>query len=191
MHGTARRWLGPGLLTAEGEDWTRQKRLLQPVFTKVAVDGYAELMVDEIETVVGEWDVTDELVVDLGDQMQRLTLRVVLTALFGDSADDVVPHVRASFPAVSDTIMRRGLGAVRLPEGIPTPRVRRGRAARRPVRVRDGIVAAGRRGAPTARPIRSARRSPRATATSGSPTRRCAARCCCSCSPGTRRRRSR
>ena len=150
VHDEIVRWLGPGLLTAEGEDWTRQKRLLQPVFTKAAVDGYAELMVDEIETVVGEWDVTDEPVVDLGDQMQRLTLRVVLKALFGDSADDVVPHVRASFPAVSDTIMRRGLGAVRLPDGIPTPRVRRGRAARDDLfGVCDAIVAGRREGRTT------------------------------------------
>jgi cytochrome P450 len=150
VHDEIVRWLGPGLLTAEGEDWTRQKRLLQPVFTKVAVDGYAELMVDEIETVVGEWDVTDEPVVDLGDQMQRLTLRVVLKALFGDSADDVVPHVRASFPAVSDTIMRRGLGAVRLPAGIPTPRVRRGRTARDDLfGVCDAIVAGRREGRTT------------------------------------------
>ncbi len=150
VHDEIVRWLGPGLLTAEGEDWTRQKRLLQPVFTKVAVDGYAALMVDEIETVVGEWDMTDEPVVDLGDQMQRLTLRVVLKALFGDSADDVVPHVRASFPAVSDTIMRRGLGAVRLPAGIPTARVRRGRAARDDLfGVCDAIVAGRREGRTT------------------------------------------
>jgi cytochrome P450 len=150
VHDEIVRWLGPGLLTAEGEDWTRQKRLLQPVFTKAAVDGYADLMVAEIETVVGEWDVSDEPVVDLGDQMQRLTLRVVLKALFGDSADDVVPHVRASFPAVSDTIMRRGLGAVRLPEGIPTPRVRRGRAARDDLfSVCDAIVAGRREGRTT------------------------------------------
>ena len=152
VHDEIVRWLGPGLLTAEGEDWTRQKRLLQPVFTKAAVDGYADLMVAEIETVLGEWDVSDEPVVDLGDQMQRLTLRVVLKALFGDSADDVVPHVRASFPAVSDTIMRRGLGAVRLPEGIPTPRVRRGRAARDDLfSVCDAIVAGRREGRTTGR----------------------------------------
>ena len=123
-------WLGPGLLTAQGEDWTRQKRFLQPVFTKAAVDGYADLMVEEIEAVVAEWDVTDHPTVDLGVQMQRLTLRVVLRALFGDAADDVLPHVRRSWPAVSDTIIRRGLGAVRLPAGIPTARVRRGRVAR-------------------------------------------------------------
>ena len=42
-------WLGHGILTAEGEDWTRQKRFVQPVFTKSAVQGYADLMADEVE----------------------------------------------------------------------------------------------------------------------------------------------
>ena len=52
------RWLGHGLLTAEGEEWTRQKRFVQPLFTKPAVDGYADLMVDEIERVVADRDDT-------------------------------------------------------------------------------------------------------------------------------------
>jgi len=150
VHDEIVRWLGPGLLTAEGEDWTRQKRFLQPLFTKVAVDGYADLMVREIEAVVGEWDVRDHPTVDLGLQMQRLTLRVVLAALFGDAADDVLGHVHHSFPAVADTILRRGLGAVRLPAAIPTPRVRRGRAARDELfAVCDAIVAARREGRTT------------------------------------------
>jgi cytochrome P450 len=130
VHEEISRWLGTGLLTAEGEEWTSQRRFLQPLFTHAAVDGYADLMVEEILHVVEEWDVTAEPVTDLGEQMQRLTLRVAVAALFGDSADRVIPHVRRSFPVVSDTIIRRGLGAVRLPAGIPTPRVRRGRVAR-------------------------------------------------------------
>lgn len=147
VHREITTWLGPGLLTAEGEEWTRQRRFLQPLFTRTSVDGYAALMVEEIEKVVGAWDVSDSPTVDLGVQMQRLTLRVVVRALFGDSADEVAPHVRASFPAVSDTIMRRGLGAVRLPAGIPTPRVRRGRAARDALfRVCEDIVTARREG---------------------------------------------
>ncbi len=165
VHDEIARWLGPGLLTAEGADWTRQKRFLQPLFTKQSVDGYAEHMVREIETVVAEWDTAPSgtapsgtapsdtegsPTVDLGLQMQRLTLRVVLAALFGDAADDVLPHVRHSFPIVSDTILRRGLGAVRLPAGIPTRRVRRGRAARDELfGVCDGIVTARREGRTT------------------------------------------
>ncbi len=150
VHDEIARWLGPGLLTAEGEDWTRQKRFLQPLFTKQSVDGYAGHMVREIETVVAEWDTEGSPAVDLGQQMQRLTLRVVLAALFGDAADEVLPQVRHSFPAVSDTILRRGLGAVRLPAGIPTRRVRRGRAARDELfGLCDAIVTARREGRTT------------------------------------------
>ncbi|MFQ6172927.1 cytochrome P450 [Oryzobacter sp. R7] len=139
------RWLGHGLLTAEGDDWTRQKRFVQPVFTKVAVDGYGALMVDEIERVVADrGDVGG--VVDLGRWMQELALRVVVRALFGESADTVIPHVRSSFPVVSDTVVRRGVGVVRLPTSVPTPRVRRGRAAQADLfGVCDAMVAARRR----------------------------------------------
>ena len=151
VHDEIARWLGPGLLTAEGEDWTRQKRFLQPVFTKVAVDGYADLMVDEIETVVGEWDVTDEPLTSTsarrcsgspcGSCSRRCSATPPTTSC---------PTCAQSFPAVSDTIMRRGLGAVRLPAGIPTRRVRRGRAARDDLfGVCDDIVAGRREGRTT------------------------------------------
>ncbi len=147
MHDEIVRWLGTGLLTAEGEEWTRQRRFLQPLFTHPAVEGYSELMVEEILRVVDEWDVTEAPSTDLGEQMQRLTLRVVVAALFGDSADRVVTQVRRSFPAISDTITRRGLGAVRLPMAVPTPRARRGRVARDDLfRACDEILAARRAG---------------------------------------------
>ena len=72
----------PGLLTAQGEAWTRQKRFVQPVFTQAAVEGYGDLMVDEILRVVGD-RAARHGVVDLAAEMQELTLRVVVRALFG------------------------------------------------------------------------------------------------------------
>ncbi len=138
-------WLGHGLLTVEGDEWTRQKRFIQPLFTKPAVDGYADLMVDEVERVVAERDDTGTDVVDVGRWMQELTLRVVLRALFGESSGEVLGHVRRAFPVVSDTVVRRGVGIVRLPTAIPTPRVRRGRAAQAELfGVCDAMVAARR-----------------------------------------------
>ena len=138
-------WLGHGLLTVEGEEWTRQKRFVQPLFTKPAVDGYADLMVDEVERVVAERDDTGTDVVDLGRWMQGLALRVVLKALFGESSGEVLHHVRRAFPVVADTVVRRGVGIVRLPTAIPTPRVRRGRAAQAELfGVCDAMIAARR-----------------------------------------------
>ena len=138
-------WLGHGLLTVEGEEWTRQKRFVQPLFTKVAVAGYADLMVDEVERVVAARDDTGTDVVNVGRWMQELALRVVLRALFGESSGEVLGHVRRAFPVVSDTVVRRGVGIVRLPTAIPTPRIRRGRAAQAELfGVCDAMVAARR-----------------------------------------------
>jgi cytochrome P450 len=77
--------------------------------------------------------------------MQELALRVVLKALFGESSGEVLHHVRRAFPVVADTVVRRGVGIVRLPTAIPTPRVRRGRAARAELfGVCDAMIAARR-----------------------------------------------
>ncbi|MGL5861032.1 MAG: cytochrome P450, partial [Phycicoccus sp.] len=136
MYDEVGHWFGRGLLTTEGEEWTRQKRYIQPVFTKPAVDGYADLIADEVEQEV-EHVVTGQAAasgspaaeVDLGDWMQELALRIAVRALFGESADAVITHLRSSFPILSDTITRRGRGVARLPTWVPTPRVVRGRAA--------------------------------------------------------------
>ena len=138
-------WFGRGILVAEGEDWNRQKRFVQPVFTKPAVAGYADLMVDEVGRVVADHDAQGERVVDLATWMQSLTLRVVVRALFGEATDDVLHHVRRAFPVVSEVVVRRSSGFVRLPPSIPTRRVRRGRAGQRELfAVGDAIVVARR-----------------------------------------------
>ena len=190
MHDEIVRWLGTGLLTAEGEEWTRQRRFLQPLFTHPAVEGYSELMVEEILRVVEEWDVTEAASTDLGEQMQRLTLRVVVAALFGDSADRVVAQVRRSFPAISDTITRRGLGAVRLPMAVPTPRARRGRVARDDLfRACEEILAARRAGRTSGDADLLSLLLAARTTESRSATTRCGFRCSPSSSPVTRRPR--
>jgi cytochrome P450 len=140
-------WFGRGLLVAEGEEWTHQKRFIQPVFTKTAVEGYAGLMVDEVERVLADRDAEAEEVVDLSRWMPSLTLRVVLRALFGEADDDVLDHVRHAFPVVSEVVVRRTSGFVRLPPSLPTRRVRRGRVAQRELFALGDAVVAARRGA--------------------------------------------
>jgi len=135
-----RAWLGDGLLSAQGEEWTRQRRFVQPVFTHAAVDGYTELMVDEITQVLRGLRGASEI--DLGDTMMALTLHVVVRALFGDVSDDAVPTVREAFPELSETVIKRGLNPLKPPRTWPTPRNRRGRAAQaRLWRLCDRIIA--------------------------------------------------
>ena len=122
--------LGAGLLNTEGEQWRRQRRLVQPLFTPRRVDGYAALMAEEAvrttEDAPSDGDVADAHLLMLG-----YTLRVVGRALFGDRVDDMVPVLDALVPALSDVTRRRMLRPLRVPLDYPTPGNARARALRR------------------------------------------------------------
>jgi len=74
------RLVGNGLLTSEGEEWKRQRRLAQPAFHRHRINAYAETMVDYAERSVSNWQTNE--VRDIHRDMMRLTLEVVVKTLF-------------------------------------------------------------------------------------------------------------
>ena len=76
------RWLlGSGLLTAEGEQWKRQRRILQPAFSRERVNSYAQCMTSCAEQMLAMWK--PGAVIDIHQDMMSVTLHVVMRALFG------------------------------------------------------------------------------------------------------------
>jgi cytochrome P450 len=76
--------LGNGLLTIDGDFHRQQRRLVQPAFHKRRVESYRDLMVAHTEAMLAEWRPGME--VDIQQEMQRLTLRIVAQALFSMDA---------------------------------------------------------------------------------------------------------
>ena len=113
--------MGNGILTSQDEDWVRQRRFVQPLFTRAHVDGYAQAMVAEIELALGEWRKRGVSVLDLGDELTRMTLRVVTRVLFGDDAGSAYQVIRRDFPIIDDAVMRRGVSPLNIPMWWPTP----------------------------------------------------------------------
>lgn len=74
------RLVGNGLLTSEGEEWKRQRRLAQPAFHRHRINAYAETMVDYAERMVSSWQAGE--VRDIHRDMMRLTLEIVVKTLF-------------------------------------------------------------------------------------------------------------
>src|ERR671922_2905449 len=73
------RWaLGDGLLNSQDERWLRQRRFIQPLFTRRRIAGYAESMAEEAGDLVDRWRqwAADGRAVDVHSEMSRLTLRV-------------------------------------------------------------------------------------------------------------------
>ncbi|MBW5482973.1 cytochrome P450 [Streptomyces bambusae] len=118
---------GNGLLTSQDEDYLRQRRLVQPLFTRKRVDTYAGAVAAETSTTTGGW--RDGAVVDVSDEMMRLALRAVARILFGTDVDTTVDVVDRSFPVITEYVLRRGYAPRNIPRSWPTPGNRRAAAA--------------------------------------------------------------
>ncbi len=81
----AKRLLGEGLLTSEGDLHKRQRALMQPVFHKQKVTAFAELMAEFARRTSQGWESGAKL--EMGEEMSRLTLAIVARALFETSVD--------------------------------------------------------------------------------------------------------
>jgi cytochrome P450 len=75
-----RRLFGQGLLTSEGEFWTRQRRLSQPAFHRDRIAGYAKVITDFAGRGLAKWKPGEVRPVHL--DMMRLTTEVVTKTLF-------------------------------------------------------------------------------------------------------------
>lgn len=84
--GAIRALIGNGLLSSEGEEWRRHRRLIQPVFSRRHVTGFVPTMIDGARRLLERWDArSDGAVVNASAEMAALTLDVVGRVLF--SAD--------------------------------------------------------------------------------------------------------
>ncbi|WP_371645110.1 MULTISPECIES: cytochrome P450 [unclassified Streptomyces] len=120
---------GNGLLTSQDEDYMRQRRLVQPLFTKRRVDGYAGAVAAETRAVVEGWERAPGGVVDVGEEMMRLALRAVARILFGTDVEATVDVVDRCFPVITEYVLRRGYSPANVPRTWPTPGNKRAAAA--------------------------------------------------------------
>lgn len=119
--------MGEGLLTAEGEAWRRQRRLVQPAFHHENIAEYGSVMVDCAARMLGTWK--DGVVHDIHKDMTRLTLEIVTRALFGTSVLDRADDVATGLQFMMEEFTWHANLSFILPEFLPLPvrrRLRRG-----------------------------------------------------------------
>ncbi|MER6252846.1 cytochrome P450 [Streptomyces sp. NPDC001584] len=120
---------GNGLLTSQDEDYLRQRRLVQPLFTRRRVDGYAEVIAAETASVLTAWGEAPGGIVDVSDEMTHLALRAVARILFGTDVEATADVVTGCFPVITEYVLRRGYSPANIPRDWPTPGNRRAAAA--------------------------------------------------------------
>jgi cytochrome P450 len=119
------------LLTSDGDRWRRDRRILQPLFTRRRVASYVGTIGDAADDLIRSWheDAAAGRPVDLHDSALRYALDALGRAILGDDVVDARLVLKDALPLLSQHAVRRGLAIVRLPPSLPTPSNRRAAAA--------------------------------------------------------------
>jgi len=116
----ARVFLGNSLLVSEGEEHTRQRRLIQPAFHRGRIAGYAQTMAEKARLWTDAQRPGAEI--DLALEMNRLTLAVVAATLFGSEVDAEAGDIAKSLTTVIENFNRMLLPFWKYLRLLPTAR---------------------------------------------------------------------
>jgi cytochrome P450 len=134
----ARRALGDGLLTSEGELWKAQRKTIQPVFKAKRIAGKTEVVAQEAAGLVARLRRhQDGEPLDIREEMTGLTLGVLGRTLL-DADLGAFESIGESFEVVQDQAIFEMMSLSAVPTWIPLPKQLRFRRARADL---DRIVA--------------------------------------------------
>ena len=124
----AKRLLGEGLLTSEGQAHLKQRRTIQPMFHRQQVQRFAAAMV----THAVRWrdSITPDATIDVTDEMAGLTLAIVGETLFSSDVQGDADEVRDALTAAVQSFGIAFLPGLEYFEKLPLPMFTRVRKAR-------------------------------------------------------------
>jgi cytochrome P450 len=124
----AKRLLGEGLLTSEGEHHRRQRRLAQPAFHRKRIESYGAVMVDYAARDSDLWH--DGETLDVAHEMMRLTLAIVGKTLFDADVESDTDQIGVALTQLLELFQMLLLPYSEYLERLPLPANRRFTRAR-------------------------------------------------------------
>ena len=119
----AKRILGDGLLTSEGETHHRQRRLVLPAFHRQRIASYGSVMVEHAARTADRWQ--DGMRVDICQEMTRLTLGIVAKTLFDAEVGDEANEIGEAMTVMLEMFNLLMYPFAEVLEKLPLPMVRR------------------------------------------------------------------
>ena len=118
------RALGQGLITSGAQLHRRQRRLIQPMFQRAQLDGYAKSFVELTEAALARW--RDGEVRDIRRDMAELTLGIVARTVLDVELDaEIMDTIRTSLARDQATVRRSTTLSGQVLNRLPVPSNRR------------------------------------------------------------------
>ena len=125
-HENLRRTIGDGILTAEGEAWQRQRRLMQPTYTPKGVAQFADIMGDATRKLLAGWDARASVApVAINQEMMHVTMSVISRSMFGLDIGEHFKETGDGLRYLLQHVSERGLSSIDWPAWVPTESNRR------------------------------------------------------------------
>lgn len=101
--------LGNGIIVSDGAYWRKQRRMIQPAFSRQCIDGLAK----KIQKANGQWltrwqeKANSGEIIDVTDEMSQLSLEIILRCLFGEDLDKLIEQEGSNpFSILTDDLSR-------------------------------------------------------------------------------------
>ena len=115
----AKRFLGEGLLTSEGDFHRRQRRLAQPAFHKQRITAYAHVMAEYAERTRDRWH--DGETLDIHQEMMQVTLGIVGKTLFDADVESEAKEIGEALNSIMQLFDRITIPFPQLMNSLPLP----------------------------------------------------------------------
>ena len=119
----AKKLLGEGLLTNEGESHLSQRRMIQPAFHRERIKSYGEAMIYSAAKMADEWRDGEQR--DIDKEMMRLTLNIVGKTLFDANVEDESDEIGSAMTTLISLFDYLLLPFSEILEKLPIPQARR------------------------------------------------------------------
>ena len=122
--------LGNGLVTSEDAYWLRQRRLAQPAFHRQRIEALASVMTASAQEMAERWETIADRrqVIDVAEEMMRLTQTIVLRTLLGSDLGPLAGELDRAWTLVNAHI-GESFWSLGLMDRWPTPKNNRFRRA--------------------------------------------------------------
>ena len=131
--------VGDGLLSIDGVEHRRQRRIVQPAFHRLRIERYANLMIERTERMLTGWHREQEI--DVAVAMSDLALEIAGDSLFGADLGQQARQIGQAFLAMSEYADLSVLSPARIPIDLPfTAHGKSVRARRRLLEIVETII---------------------------------------------------